>query len=95
MDSYTQIITTILGNKLRKKEMWENEYGGIHITSWFKEIYKTCDDFKVKYYTTPKNVTFFKIVPIYFSMPNSRFYWKYYDGKIIKNSIILNREEKI
>ena len=49
MDSYTQIITTILGNKLREKEMWENEYGGIHITSRFKEIYKTCDDFKIKY----------------------------------------------
>ena len=83
---YNNIIQKQLQNKIDTKEKWENEFGIIHKISFVKEQYNSQDDFKISYHTI-NNTVYFKVLPKYFSLPDSHAYWEYYDGCIKDNEV--------
>lgn len=89
MYPYTQRIVSHLETIRKKGGLWENEYGGILQKSSKlvrKDAYHSQQDYKVEYYTQG-NISYFKILPSYYRIPNSRVYWETYDGYIQNETI--------
>ena len=83
----TEPIKNHLHQKIITNQTWENEYGVCNKTCPFRETYKTIQDFKVEYKAID-NITYFKIIPLWFKSPYTYMYWKTnYDGYIENDQI--------
>lgn len=84
-----KIIKKYILQKCNTNEPWENEYGTT-MKNCVKNnlcIFKSENDFHVKF----KNISetkYFKILPSSFSLPESSYYWQYFDGCLEDNKII-------
>tara|TARA_A100001388_G_C28728392_1_gene480208 strand:+ start:173 stop:424 length:252 start_codon:yes stop_codon:yes gene_type:complete len=82
MDETKNQIRTLL-KKCTHDTQWENEFGGFNIQRLHnKEDYN--NGYQILFYAN-----YFKIVPEYFKLPNSHYYWDYYDGIVTENGIII------
>jgi len=90
---YTGNILKTIDDKFTFGICWGNEFGSIHKAEYFKEKYKTIKDVKVHYYNA-NDVIYFKVVPSYFSLKYSHYFWHYYDGYIQNNTVYWSQMKK-
>lgn len=86
MEKYISLIKNDFLQMIKYKENWENEFGSCGNNYTLKNAFHSEKDFKIDF-KSYQNITLFKIVPSYFSVPNAHYYYKYYDGKIENDTV--------